>query len=74
VPIPGGAVEILAGEEVDLGVAQRKLEARREKLAAEIERAERKLANPGFIAKAPPEVVAAEREKLTRLQAELEAL
>ena len=74
VPIPGGAVEILAGEEVDLGVAQRKLEARREKLAAEIERAERKLANPGFIAKAPPEVVAAEREKLTRLQAELETL
>jgi valyl-tRNA synthetase len=73
VPIPGGVVEILASEHVDLGEAVRKLDARREKLAAEIERAERKLANQGFVAKAPPEVVAGEREKLARLKAELEA-
>ena len=37
-------------------------------------RAERKLGNQGFVAKAPPEVVQAEREKLERLRAELEAL
>jgi valyl-tRNA synthetase len=74
VAIPGGVVEILASEEVDLGETERKLDARREKLTAEIERAERKLANEGFVAKAPPEVVAAEREKLARRKAELEAL
>jgi valyl-tRNA synthetase len=74
IPIPGGAVEILASEDVDLDENQRKLDARREKLTAEIERAERKLANQGFVAKAPPDVVTAEREKLARCKAELEAL
>jgi valyl-tRNA synthetase len=71
VPIPGGTVEILAGDDVDLEVAQRKLDAKRVKLEAEIERAQRKLANQGFIAKAPAEVVQAERDKLLALQAEL---
>jgi len=37
-------------------------------------RAAKKLANPGFVAKARPEVVEAEREKLARLEAEREAL
>jgi valyl-tRNA synthetase len=32
------------------------------------------LANLGFVAKAPPQVVQAEREKLERVRAELEAL
>ena len=40
-------------------------------LQAEIKRAEGKLANQGFVAKAPEAVVAAEREKLERLKAEL---
>jgi valyl-tRNA synthetase len=74
VPVPGGTVEILPSEDVDLEGAERRLAARRAKLEAEIDRAERKLANEGFVAKAPPEVVAAEREKLGRLQAELDAL
>ena len=74
VPVPGGAVEILPSEEVDLEGAERRLAARRAKLEAEIERAERKLGNQGFVAKAPPHVVAAEREKLARLRAELDAL
>ena len=42
--------------------------------ASEIERAERKLANEGFVAKAPAAVVDAERAKLDGLRAELEAL
>jgi len=74
VPVPGGAIEILPSDDVDLEGAQRKLAAKRASLEAEIERAERKLANPGFVAKAPPEVVQAERDKLARLRAELEAL
>jgi valyl-tRNA synthetase len=74
VSIPGGTVEVLASEQLDLEGAQRRLEQRRSKLCDEIERAERKLANRGFTAKAPADVVEAEREKLARLRGELEAL
>jgi valyl-tRNA synthetase len=74
VPVPGGAVEILASPDVDPGASARRLEAERDKLRSEIERAEKKLSNQGFVAKAPPEVVAAERDKLERLRGDLEAL
>jgi valyl-tRNA synthetase len=74
VPIPGGVLEILAGDGLDAGAAERKRQERRAKLETEIERAERKLANQGFVDKAPPQVVEAEREKLERLRLELEAL
>ena len=74
VPVPGGTVEILPSDDVDLEGAQRRLAARRAKLEEEIERAERKLANKGFVDKAPPEVVQAERDKLKRLKDELESL
>jgi valyl-tRNA synthetase len=74
VAIPGGTVEILASAELDLGAAERRLAARRVKLEDEIERAERKLANSGFVAKAPPAVVQGERDKLAQLRAELETL
>jgi valyl-tRNA synthetase len=74
VPVPGGAIEILPSDDVDIEGAERRLAARRAKLEAEIERAEQKLANQAFVAKAPPEVVQAERGKLQRLKDELEAL
>ncbi|HET7046716.1 MAG TPA: valine--tRNA ligase [Solirubrobacteraceae bacterium] len=74
VPIPGGAVEIFGTDELDLEAAGRKLAARRGQLEAEIQRAERKLSNDGFVSKAPKDVVDAERDKLTRLREELEAL
>jgi len=74
VVVPGGAVEILASEEVDRDAAQHRLAAQRTKLKAEIERAEAKLANEGFVSKAPGAVVQSEREKLDRLRTELEAL
>jgi len=74
VPVPGGTVEILPSDDVDVEGAQRRLAARQAKLKEEIERAERKLANQGFVAKAPPDVVQAERDKLARLRAELESL
>ena len=73
VPVPGGSVEILASDDIDLEGAQRKLDARRSQLEAEIARAEGKLANQGFVAKAPEQVVQAERDKLARLQEELRA-
>jgi valyl-tRNA synthetase len=74
VPIPGGQIAILPSDEVDLGAADAKRTAQRAKLESEIDRAEKKLANPGFVAKARPEVVGAERDKLERLRADLGAL
>ena len=43
-------------------------------LGSEIARAEGKLANAGFMAKAPPALVDSEREKLERLRGELATL
>jgi valyl-tRNA synthetase len=74
VPVPGGTIDILANEHLDLEASARKREAERARLEAEVERSERKLANQGFVAKAPPAVVEAERAKLSRLQEELSAL
>jgi valyl-tRNA synthetase len=74
VPVPGGTIEILPSDELDLDAAERKRAAHRAELEAEIERSERKLANEGFVAKARADVVKAERDKLARLRAELEAL
>ena len=73
-PVPGGSVEIRAGELVDREAEARKAEAERERLRGEIARAEGKLANQGFVAKAPAAVVEAERDKLDRLRQELEGL
>jgi valyl-tRNA synthetase len=74
VPFAGGMVEIRAGALVDPAEEERKRAAERERLRGEIARAEAKLANEGFVAKAPEQLVAAEREKLDRLRRELEQL
>jgi valyl-tRNA synthetase len=74
VAIHGGVIEILPSADVDLLAADAKRDAKRKQLTAEIKRAEGKLANQGFTAKAPPQVVASERAKLVDLKAELEAL
>ena len=42
------------------------------RLESEVERSEKKLANPGFIAKASPDIIAAEREKLEQYRRDLE--
>jgi valyl-tRNA synthetase len=49
-------------------------EAERERLRKEIARAEGMLSNERFVASAPDEVVAGEREKLERYRRELDAL
>jgi valyl-tRNA synthetase len=72
IPVRGCQVELLEG--VDPEEAAAKVEASRKALQGEIARAEGKLNNQGFVAKAPDAVVAAEREKLDRLKAELAAL
>jgi valyl-tRNA synthetase len=72
IPVAGVQVDLLTG--VDPEEAAAKVAAQRQHLEAEIKRAESKLSNPGFVAKAPEAVVAAEREKLERLKLELEAL
>src|SRR4051812_47142882 len=50
------------------------VEAERERLRKEIERAEKQLANERFVANAPAKVVEAEREKLARYRRELDAI
>jgi len=74
VPVPGGAVAVLASEAVDLDAHRARTDRQRATLEAEIQRAEGKLSNKGFVAKAPEHVVAAEREKLERLRRELRDL
>jgi valyl-tRNA synthetase len=73
VPLPGGTLEILSEEGLDLQAAEQRRAAERERLQAEIGRVRGKLANEGFVAKAPAAVVEGERTKLAHLQAELEA-
>jgi valyl-tRNA synthetase len=50
------------------------VEAERERVRVEKQRAERKLADERFVENAPPEVVDAERRKLAQYDAELDAL
>jgi valyl-tRNA synthetase len=74
VAVPGGLIHVLASEAVDVEEVERRRAARRRALEAEIGRAELKLANRGFVEKAPPAVIEGEREKLARFQAELAEL
>jgi valyl-tRNA synthetase len=64
VPIPGGGVQVLRSDAFDPAEAEKRIAAKRESLRAEIERAERRLANEKFVERAPTDVVEAERRKL----------
>jgi valyl-tRNA synthetase len=74
VPIPGGAVQVLPSEAFDAGEARTRVEKKRADLTEEIKRAERKLANEQFVAKAPPAVVDEERRKLAEYREALAQL
>jgi valyl-tRNA synthetase len=67
-------VEVLDTEGVDPKAVQARIDERRDQLRAEVKRGEGKLSNEGFVAKAPADVVDAEREKLAAYRAELEEL
>jgi valyl-tRNA synthetase len=69
-----GPVRVLASDELDAEAVEERLGKRREELESEIQRGERKLANEGFVAKAPPIVVEEERGKLERYRTELAEL
>jgi valyl-tRNA synthetase len=72
--VPGGSIEVLPSEQISVADQSARVEARRTELRSEIARCEGKLANDGFVKKAPPEVVQRERDKLEKFRAELEDL
>jgi valyl-tRNA synthetase len=69
-----GPVKVLATAEIDATAVASRLEKRRGELRSEVARAEGKLANEKFVARAPAELVGEERAKLERHRAELEEL
>jgi valyl-tRNA synthetase len=72
IAVEGGTVTVLEGVDLEAHEARRGRE--REKLEGEIARVRAKLGNPAFVAKAPPAVVDAEREKLAELERRRESL
>jgi valyl-tRNA synthetase len=68
--VTGGFVEIPVAGAIDLEAERARLSKRLGELDRDIERSGTKLANEGFRAKAAPEIVAGEQDKLTRLTAE----
>jgi valyl-tRNA synthetase len=69
-----GAVRIHASADFDADALRSRISARRDQLRKEVERGEKKLANKGFVDKAPAEVVEEERQKLASYRRELESL
>jgi valyl-tRNA synthetase len=69
-----GPIRVMASPEIDAEAVAARLERRREELRSEVARAEGKLANEKFVARAPAELADEERTKLERHRAELEEL
>jgi valyl-tRNA synthetase len=69
-----GRLQLLPTADFDVEEAERQLAAKREHLAAEIERAEQKLSNQQFVERAPAAVVDEERRKLDDFRATLRSL
>jgi valyl-tRNA synthetase len=74
VGVPGGVVAVMPSDAVDMEAERKRAAERAERIKADIKRIEGKLANQGFVSKAPEKVVQAERDKLAKLQKELEEL
>ena len=74
VPIPGGAVQVLPSDAFDAEDARARVEKRRQHLLGELERAQRKLDNENFVAKAPAAVVDEQRRKLDEYREALRRL
>jgi valyl-tRNA synthetase len=74
VPAGDGTIEILESGVIDTEAAAKRLAKQRAEIESALARTLAKLSNDGFLAKAPDDVVAAEREKADRLQRELDSL
>jgi valyl-tRNA synthetase len=72
--LPGAAVELLPTDAIDLEEARTRISAHVARLHGEIERAQKKLSNAGFVDKAPEDVVRQERDKLAGFERELAEL
>jgi valyl-tRNA synthetase len=59
---------------IDLDAERQRLEKKATEVSNGLDGIDRKLGNEGFVSRAPAEVVEAERERRTRLAAELEAV
>jgi valyl-tRNA synthetase len=69
---PGGDIFIPLRELLDIEVEIERLTAEADRLQSEIKRAEKKLANTDFVAKAPPHIVSLEKDKIEKYSGMLE--
>ena len=81
--VPKGSVEVVTSaariamplaELVDLAQEKARIEKALKKNEGELDKLTKKLSNPGFLAKAPENVVAAEKERAEKLTALIEKL
>lgn len=59
---------------LDIKDELKRLDKKMDRLKSEVQRAEKKLANQGFVAKAPAEVIQAEKDKVVAYQLDLETV
>ena len=67
-----GDYRIMLNVEIDLAAERERLSKERARLQADIDKAQSKLDNPSFVERAPPSIVAQERERLARVTATLQ--
>ena len=70
----GATVFIPMGELIDFDKERERLSKEREKLLSEIDRVDKKLANEGFVAKAPAQLIEAEKAKKLKFIEQLAAV
>ena len=69
-----GELELFLGDVLDPEQERARLEAQRAKLSQQLAASEKRLQNPGFVQKAPPQVVEKERVRVQELRSQLELI